>query len=422
MKYIYKHGNQYWYQRAVPVNLYSILGKKTLKISLKTNKIPIAIKRAKLQALEHKKMFGDLSKKSKKILKKLFGKNSFDLKKYTLEFMDDYDDLVNKLLYSKSELIDFFSNVSRQEIENKSLDKILLDSSNNQNSLLLSKVFGEYLELKKIDNNIIKLSTIKKSISLMIEICSDKPLMEYSSFDAKIFRNHFIKLRKISTGRRHQSNIQNLFSVLFKKYSIEKKNPFSALKWPEYKKSKLVESFSIEELKKLKSFCLENNELVNLVCGLIFDTGCSFNEILGLNNEDIDLDKYNAYIVIRSNSNRSINNIYKRRTIPLVGVSLEIMKKIKKNNDNDLLLKNYFKKEFLKEKSSIENQLNVKIKKLTNGKTCVSFKYSIIERLKEIGCPDDIISEIIGVVKKQSFYHDEISFDNKSSWLNQIMI
>lgn len=76
----------------------------------------------------------------------------------------------------------------------------------------------------------------------------------------------------------------------------------------------------------------------------------------------------------------------------------------------------------MKEKSSIENQLNVKIKKLTNGKTCVSFKYSIIERLKEIGCPDDIISEIIGVVKKQSFYHDEISFDNKSSWLNQIMI
>ena len=57
MKYIYKHGNQYWYQRAVPSKLSNFLGRKTLKISLKTNKVPTAIKRAKLQALEHKKMF-----------------------------------------------------------------------------------------------------------------------------------------------------------------------------------------------------------------------------------------------------------------------------------------------------------------------------------------------------------------------------
>ena len=57
MKYIYKHGNQYWYQRAVPSKLSNLLRKKTLKIALKTNKVPTAIKRAKLQALEHKKMF-----------------------------------------------------------------------------------------------------------------------------------------------------------------------------------------------------------------------------------------------------------------------------------------------------------------------------------------------------------------------------
>ena len=44
MKYIYKHGNQYWYQRAVPKQIIDILGKKTLKISLKTNKLITASK------------------------------------------------------------------------------------------------------------------------------------------------------------------------------------------------------------------------------------------------------------------------------------------------------------------------------------------------------------------------------------------
>ena len=56
MRYIYKHGNQYWYQRAVPVRLINVIGKKTLKISLKTNKISTALKRSKLQSLEHKKI------------------------------------------------------------------------------------------------------------------------------------------------------------------------------------------------------------------------------------------------------------------------------------------------------------------------------------------------------------------------------
>ena len=63
MKYIYKHGNQFWYQRAIPIKAQKIIGKKSIKISLKTNKISTAVQRSKLQALEHTKMFNDLKKK-----------------------------------------------------------------------------------------------------------------------------------------------------------------------------------------------------------------------------------------------------------------------------------------------------------------------------------------------------------------------
>ena len=66
-------------------------------------------------------------------------------------------------------------------------------------------------------------ASIKKSLSRMIQICGDKKISEYSSLDALSFRDHFIKLNKISTGKRNQSNLQNLFSVIFNKYSIEKK-------------------------------------------------------------------------------------------------------------------------------------------------------------------------------------------------------
>ena len=63
MKYIYKHGNQFWYQRAVPNYIQKIIGKTSIKVSLKTNKISTAVKRSKLQALEHKKMFTDILQK-----------------------------------------------------------------------------------------------------------------------------------------------------------------------------------------------------------------------------------------------------------------------------------------------------------------------------------------------------------------------
>ena len=105
MKYIYKHGNQYWYQRAVPSKLSNLLGRKTLKISLKTNKVPTAIKRAKLQALEHKKMFKIAENSLINILKTYSTKMNLILQKYTLSFIDDFDDLVNKLFLVKKDLI-----------------------------------------------------------------------------------------------------------------------------------------------------------------------------------------------------------------------------------------------------------------------------------------------------------------------------
>ena len=68
----------------------------------------------------------------------------------------------------------------------------------------------------------------------------------------------------------------------------------------------------------------------------------------------------------------------------------------------------------------IEGKLNNKIKEISEGKTLISFKYTLIERLKKIGCPEQIISEVIGLSKKESFYGNAITLDIKSSWLSQI--
>ena len=418
MKYIYKHGNQYWYQRAVPSKLSNLLGRKTLKISLKTNKVPTAVKRAKLQALEHKKMFKIAEKSLNKYFKNFFKNNEFDSQKYALSFIDDFDDLVNKLIFSKKDLINLLKNKHLNNEKNISFEKILFDNYSTE-EMSLSKLIDEYLKDMNVLNDKKKLYSIKKSLSLMIEICGDKPIDAYNTNDANAFKNYFIKLNKISTGKRNQSNLQNFFSEIFQKYLVDVKNPFLGLKWPNVKTKSSHQKFSDEELIRIKDFCLKNNSFISCMSGIMLDTGCSYSEIIGLESEDVDLNKYNPYIIIRSNSIRQIKNIYKRRLIPLVGTSLNKIEKIYKFTDKGSLFKNYFNITELY-KFQYEKKLNDELKKLSSGKTSISFKYSLIERLKSIHCPESVIYDLIGMANRESFYRNEVTLDIKSSWMSQI--
>lgn len=418
MKYIYKHGNQYWYQRAVPSKLSNLLGRKTLKVSLKTNKVPTAIKRAKLQALEHKKMFKIAENNLKKYFKNFFNNNKFDCQKYTLSFFDDFDDLVNKLVFSKKDLVNLLKNKNLKENENITFERILLDNSSTK-EMLLSKLADEYLEDMNVLHDKKKLYSIKKSLSLMTEICGDKPIDSYNVNDANSFKNYFIKLDKISTGKRNQSNLQNFFSVIFQKYLVDKRNPFSGLKWPNTNIKISYQKFSDEELIRIKEFCLKEESFTSYVSGIMFDTGCSYYEIIGLELEDVNLNKYNPYIVIRSNSIRQIKNIYKRRIIPLVGISLDKIEKIHKLSNKGSLVEGYFNNIKLS-KLKYEKKLNNELKALSNGKTSISFKYSLIERLKLVNCPESVICDLIGIAKRETFYRDEVTLDMKSSWMHQI--
>ena len=420
MKYIYKHGNQYWYQRAVPSKLSNLLGRKTLKISLKTNKVPTAIKRAKLQALEHKKMFKTAEKDLNKYFKNFFNNNEFDLQKYTLSFIDDFDDLVNKLFFSKKDLINIFKNENISNDTNISIERILLDNSSTE-EMSLSLLVDEYIEATNVLNDKKKLYSIKKSLSLLIEICGDKPIDSYNINDANSFKNYFIKRNKISTGKRNQSNLQKFFSVIFQKHLIDKKNPFAGIKWPNVIATVGHQKFSNEELIRIKDFCVKEDSFTSCITGIMFETGCSYSEIIGLESEDVDLNKYNPFIVVRSNSLRQVKNIYKRRIIPLVGISLDKIKKINKISNSGPLFEGYnHVPELLKFKN--EKKINNELKILSNGKTSISFKYSLIERLKSINCPESVICDLIGMAKRESFYSNEVTLDIKSSWLDQIKI
>ena len=151
---------------------------------------------------------------------------------------------------------------------------------------------------------------------------------------------------------------------------------------------------------------------------MMFNTGCSYNELIGLETDDVKLDEISPFLIIRSNSFRNIGNINKIRTIPLVGISLWGAKNIFSNNKSLVLKK--FKDKNLKIVLN-ESSINKRIKTFSNKKTISSFKYSLIKRLIQVECPEEVILEIIGKSKKNRLYSQEISLELKASWLKLIV-
>ena len=409
MKYIYKHGNQYWYQRAIPAKLTKILGKKTIKISLKTNKISTALVRSKLQSAEHKKMFNNLLNKKFTInfLKKI------EISKYNLNFKDDSEDLFSNMLLNKKQITNLINKKSDQTIEN------FLFNNTTLNINLPSKLLEKYFKLKKISSKSSQYSSIVNSIKYLINICGEKPIDEFSSIDSKNFKNFFVSKNRVSTGKRYHSNLFNFFKTLYNYLNIDKKNPFENVEWPVNHQKKEIKTLNHEEILKLINITKEEKSLFSLVIGCILNTGASVNEIIGLNRNEINLNQFTPYIIIRSNNLRIINNIYKKRIIPLVGVSLDSMNKLISLSSNEYPFYDFLNDNF--SIKQIESKINFRIKKVTKNKSIQSLKYSFIERLKRINCPEEIISEIIGIKKRTIFYKNEVSVEMKYSWLNQII-
>ena len=336
-----------------------------------------------------------------------------DISKFNLSFKDDSDDLFSKMLLNKKQITNLATKKSEQSIENFLFNNVI--SNNN----FLSKLLEKYLKLKKIDPKATQYSSIANSIKYLIKICGDKPIDEFSSIDSKKFQNFFILEKRISTGKRYQSNLFNFFKTLYDYSNIDKKNPFENIKWPTTYFKPSIEPLNINEIKKIISITKEEKSLFSMIIGCILNTGVSINELISINRNEINLNQFNPYILIRSNDIRKINNIYKKRIIPLVGVSYESMDKLLRLSTNEYPFYNFLGSNFTIKK--IESKINFRIKKITDNKSLQSFKISLIERLKKINCPEEIISEILGLKKRSIFYKNEISIEMKFSWLNQII-
>ena len=395
MKYLYKHGNKFWYQRSVPLKLVEFVGVKNIKVSLNTNKIQTAITRSKLQAIEHKKMFNELSGKSKSSFLEILKNKKVKIKNYEIDFLDDYEDFVSDLIFSKE---------SFSKVKISSIKKYFLDLHNSMPTL---SYFFNDIFIKEYQFKPNQFVNFKKTIKIFISICGDKPINTYNSGDIK-------QIQKISIGTKNfrLNYLKKVFSLAFDKFNLKKKI-FPSTQSISKKRIK-ESSITFDDFKILENLCKKTASLEHSLLSIMLYTGCNLYELMGLQISDIYLDKFQSFIIIRSNSVRSIKSYYKVRTIPLVGLSIDgagfILNKLKEG-------------EVLFDEKKINKTENIIKKILSNNsinKTLGSIKLFLVSRLIKLECPEEVILEVIGRSKKNNLYNREISLDIQKSWLEQL--
>ena len=396
MKYIYKHGNKFWYQRAVPFRLVDLVGVKNIKVPLNTNKIQTAITRSKLQAIEHKKMFKELSAKLQNSLFEILKKKKIKIKNYEINFLDDYEDFVSDLI---------FSNENFSKIKVSSIKKYFSDI--NQSIPLLSTFFNDIF-IKEFQFKPNQFLRFKRTVKDFISVCGDKPISSYNSGDIKKVQQ---MLNDNKDFRLHL--LKKVFLMAFDRFELKEKI-FPSTKSISLKKKISESSITFEDFKKLENICKKNPSVANSLLAIMLYTGCNLNELMGLETSDIYLDKFQSFIIIRNNSIRQIKSVYKIRTIPLVGISRHGAQFIfDMLNEGEIL----FDKKKIKK---VENLIKKILIYNVTAKSLSSIKLFLVSRLIKIECPEEVILEIIGRSKKDNLYNREISLDIKKSWLEQL--
>ena len=396
MKYLYKHGNKFWYQRSVPLKLVALVGIKNIKVPLNTNKVQTAITRSKLQAIEHKKMFNEFSGKSKNSFLEIIKNKKIKLKDYEINFLDDYEDFVSDLIFSKE---------SFSKIKISSIKKYFLGLYKTIPNL---SVFFNDIFIKEFEFKPNQFLLFKKTLKFFISNCGDRPINSYSSIDIKQIQN----ISNVNKNFRIQY-LKQIFSMAFKKFELKKKI-FPIDRSNLFKKKIDEVSINLNDCKKLEYICKNISSLENSLLSIMLYTGCNLYELMGLEINDIYLDNFQPFIIIRSNSIRPIKSVYKKRTIPLVGISRVgvnyILNKLKEGEV-------FFDK---KKISQIENLIKKILIENFDITTLNSIKLSLVSRLIKVECPEEVILEIIGRSKRNNIYNREISLDVKRSWLEQL--
>ncbi|MHC2250817.1 integrase [Bradyrhizobium embrapense] len=294
--------------------------------------------------------------------------------------------------------------------------------------ILLSGLYDEFAVAKK--TTIAKMSPgqfkkwkngKKRAVDLLITVVGDKAITNLTRDDALKYSDHWTE-RVVDgevvadTANRNLTHITGMLSAVSRRHRLHLDRVFAGARL-EGEKSRPRPPFSAWWIvnRLLAPHALETmNDEERAVVMVMINTGARPSEIINLRARHIVLDGPIPFIRVRPDD-RVLKTAFSDRDIPLVGISLEAMRKFPdgfphyrdKGDTLSAAVNAYFSDHGLRE---------------TDNHTLYSLRHGFKDRLRSVETPDELKDELMGHDTKKPKYGDGHGLDLKRKYIELVAL
>ena len=253
----------------------------------------------------------------------------------------------------------------------------------------------------------------------LIDLVGDISLDGLTREHARRYRdNRLTNHIKQPSVQREISSIKAIINVARREIPLSMSNPFDGLvvtaPTEQHKATRRL-PYSRDEVLLLLRHALGVDDERRRIVVLLVLTGARLAEIVGLRRQDVE----NNAIHITEHASRSLKTSTSNRIVPLHPLALEAVNKQLEAHDGDYLFPSYCNDQEVKANSA-SAAINKWAGGLVKGKTMHSFRHTMRDQLREVGCPDSVAKEIGGWANGKDVsagYGQGSSVNVKRKWL-----
>ena len=285
---------------------------------------------------------------------------------------------------------------------------------------VLSAALADYCMMKgRLDDKRFTVFT-QRVASEVIAIAGDKLISAYTRADALAFRDRLLG-RGVTTAtvKRNFECIRAIWNYSAREHGLVTANPFANMNYGNGSASVTRKPIPIENIRTIQQVCFEMDDDIRWLVAMLSDTGMRLAEAAGLAISDLYLDAEIPFVRLSEHRWRRLKTKGSQRDIPLVGASLWAANRVIANATNEFAFPRYCSAEDCKADYA-SNTLNKWLRKyVPHGCVVHSFRHSIRDRLRAVGCPADMIDQIGGwsTAGVGQAYGEGYSLDKKWDWL-----
>jgi len=388
-RYLQQRGAVFQFVMRVPTDLVERLGQRFIRMSLKTSDPQEAIRRAEPLAKQYLAQFTSLQ--ADQTLVPAYAS------KTPTEVAAQYGNVeyfIRHVVDPRTLKHPRGDNAVPEEILNPFELQVLDVLNEGKGPLRLSGAIKLYWKTHKKAGDPDFVAGVQRDWTKLIKHVGDIPLEKLSRENARTFVDHLASEgNKTTTIRRCINHIKAVLSAAIREAELTKVNPFSALRianeGQDATAAAVPERSTLEDIARALK---DDTTPVGILTMILMDTGTRIGEFSGMKVSDVFLDAPVPFVRVKANEWRTLKTGSSKREFPLVGLSLDAMKHaLALPRTNDALFPSYGRK---RGQDSASAAVNKRLQKWDI--TSKSFRHSLKDRLREVGCPKDVRDAIQG--------------------------